>query len=428
MNPEILLGQHVYPGTTCCTADSNETMAVRESARNRNATVQDTNFAHVHLQWFAQDDENKSEDPSEYKKRKAREEGRVAKSQDLSAAIGLILTTGTLAVFAPYMLVNLREMLQWFLSVSIELDISRDAAPIVAVFFRYFLRIMLPVVLVAFFAALFSNLLQVGFLFTTKPIKPDMKKIIPKFGQFFKRMLFSAEGLFNLAKSIGKVLVIGVVVFLNINSEIPKLIRLFSSPMWNSFNYITSLAMRIILQAAILMLAIAVPDYLFQKRQFKKQLMMTKQEVKEEHKMMEGDPLVKSRLRQRMQEILSRNMIANVPNADVVITNPTHYAVALEWKREQMMAPVISAKGMDEVALRIRSIAEENGVPIVENRPLARALHAEAELGDPIPEQFYEAVAAVLAHVSKLDAKARARYTSQASSGSPRSSATVKRP
>lgn len=382
-------------------------------AENSTCFFAESAFSHVHLQWFAQDDENKTEDPSEYKKRKAREEGRVAKSQDLSAAIGLILTTGTLAVFAPYMLSNIREMLQWFLSVSIELDISRDAAPVAAVFFRYFLRIMLPIVVVAFMAALFANLLQVGFLFTTKPIKPDIKKVIPKFGQYFKRTLFSAEGLFNLVKSIGKVILIGVIVFININGEVPTLIRLFSSSMWNSVNYIASLAMRIILQAALLMLAIAVPDYLFQKRQFKKQLMMTKQEVKEEHKMMEGDPLVKSRLRQRMQEILSRNMIANVPKADVVITNPTHYAVALEWRREQMMAPVVSAKGLDEVALRIRAIANENNVPTVENRPLARALYAEAELGDPIPEQFYEAVAAVLAHVSKIDARARARYTGQ---------------
>jgi len=388
----------------------------------------DSPLAFVHLQWFAADDENKTEDPSEYKKRKAREEGRVAKSQDLSSAIGLLLTTATLAAFAPYMLSNLRDMLRWFLTASVQLDITTDSGPVGRVFLTYFANIMLPVVAVAFLSGIFSNLLQVGFLFTTKPIKPDMKKIIPKFGQYFKRVLFSGEGLFNLAKSIGKVLLIAVVVFLNINAEVPKLIHLFSSPMWNSFSLVASLAMRIILQASLLMLAIAVPDFLFQRRQFKKQLMMTKQEVKEEHKMMEGDPLVKSRLRQRMQEILSRNMIVNVPKADVVITNPTHYAIALEWDRALMRAPVVSAKGLDEVALRIRRVAEENNVPTVENRPLARALYAESQLGDPIPEQFYEAVAAVLAHVSKIDAKARARYTNppsgqRESSGSSRPAA-----
>ncbi|OHD18184.1 MAG: flagellar biosynthesis protein FlhB [Spirochaetes bacterium GWD1_61_31] len=376
-------------------------------------------LAGVHLQWFAQDDESKTEDPTEHKKRKAREEGRVPKSQDLTAGIGLILTMGTLAMFGPYMLANLRQMLRWFLEVSVELDITRDGGPIVSVFFYYFLRIMLPVVSVAFVAAIVSNLLQVGFLFTTKPIRPDFKKIVPKFGQFFKRMLFSAEGAFNLIKSIFKVCLIGVIVFVNINGAVPELIRLFTSPLWNSFTYIASLAMRIIFQCTLLLLAIAIPDYLFQRFQFNKQLMMTKQEVKEEHKMMEGDPLVKGRLRRRMQEIAARNMIANVPKADVVITNPTHYAVALEWNRQRMAAPVVSAKGLDEVAQRIKTIARESRVPIVENRPLARALYAESELGDPIPEKFYEAVATVLAHVSKADARARARYLGQAQSAQP---------
>ena len=126
---------------------------------------------------------------------------------------------------------------------------------------------------------------------------------------------------------------------------------------------------------------------------------MSKEEVKEEHKMQEGDPLVKSRLRERMRELLARNMAANVPKADVVITNPTHYAIALEWDREKMVAPVVTAKGVDEMALRIKRIAADNGVPLVENRPLARALYAEVEIGDAIPEKYYQAIAAVLAHV-----------------------------
>jgi flagellar biosynthetic protein FlhB len=126
---------------------------------------------------------------------------------------------------------------------------------------------------------------------------------------------------------------------------------------------------------------------------------MSKEEVKEEHKQQEGDPMVKSRLRERMRELLSRNMAANVPKADVVITNPTHYAIALEWEREKMVAPTVTAKGADEVALRIKRIAMDSGVPIVENRPLARALYADVEIGDAIPEKYYQAIAAVLAHV-----------------------------
>jgi flagellar biosynthetic protein FlhB len=135
-------------------------------------------------------------------------------------------------------------------------------------------------------------------------------------------------------------------------------------------------------------------------------LKMTKEEVKEEHKMQEGDPLVKSRLRERMRELLTKNMAANVPKADVVIANPTHFAIALEWQREKMAAPLVTAKGADEMALRIRHIAEEAGVPVVENRPLARALYADVEIGDSIPEKYYEAIAAVLAHVYAANGEA----------------------
>ncbi len=149
----------------------------------------------------------------------------------------------------------------------------------------------------------------------------------------------------------------------------------------------------------------AIPDYMFQKRQFLERMKMTKQEVKEERKMHEGDPQVKGRLRERMRDLLTRNMAVNVPKADVVITNPTHFAVALEWERESMAAPMVTAKGMDETALRIRRIAEGSRVPVVENRPLARALYAETEIGQTIPEKYYQAIAAVLAHVYALSDK-----------------------
>jgi flagellar biosynthetic protein FlhB len=159
--------------------------------------------------------------------------------------------------------------------------------------------------------------------------------------------------------------------------------------------------------AALLLLGLSIPDYLFQRWQYMESLKMTKQEVKEERKMYEGDPLIKSRLRQRMRELLSRNMAANVPKADVVITNPTHYAVALEWNKDTMPAPMVTAKGADEVAQRIKAIAKESGVPIVENKPLARALYAEVEIGDIIPETYYQAIATVLAHVYKINEERR---------------------
>jgi flagellar biosynthetic protein FlhB len=165
--------------------------------------------------------------------------------------------------------------------------------------------------------------------------------------------------------------------------------------------------MQLLIISALLLLALSIPDMLFQRWQYRESLKMTKQEVKEERKMYEGDPLIKSRLRQRMRELMTRNMVANVPKADVVVTNPTHFAVALEWNQDTMQAPMVTAKGADEVAFRIRKIAADNGVPLVENRPLARALFAETEIGDTVPDIYWEAIAKVLAHVNKINEERR---------------------
>jgi len=286
-------------------------------------------------------------------------------------------------------------------------DIARDSGPLVAAFFAYFARLTLPVAGVAVIGSIFSNVLQVGFVFSVKPITPDFSKIVPRFGQYFRRTLFSIEGLFNFGKSIVKIVIIAFIAFLTIQGEFDRLRRLFEGPFWPMIAYISSLAMRLVIEVAVAMLALAVPDYIFQRRQYMESLKMSKEEVKEERKMQEGDPLVKSRLRERMRELLSRNMAANVPKADVVITNPTHYAVALEWDRDKMAAPTVTAKGADEVAQRIKRIAAESGVPLVENRPLARALYSDVDIGDAIPEKYYQAIAAVLAHVYGAEGESR---------------------
>jgi len=353
----------------------------------------------IHLQWFAAEDEGRTEEPSEYKIRKAREEGRVAKSQEFVAAIGLLLPALTLALLAPYFARTMREMVVFYFSRAASADISRDAAPLAAAFLSYFLRLALPLAAVAVLSALFSNIMQVGFLFSIKPITPDFSRIVPHFGEYLRKTTFSMQGLFSLLKSLAKIAVIGIVAYMSVRDQLDRIMTLFTTPFWTSIQFIGSLAIRLIIQAAIATLLLAIPDYLFQRHQYMESLKMSKEEVKEERKQQEGDPLIKSRLRERMRELLARNMAANVPKADVVITNPTHFAVALEWERERMVAPVVTAKGQDEVALRIRRIAEENQVPVVENRPLARALYADVDIGDAIPEKYYQAIAAVLAHV-----------------------------
>ena len=362
----------------------------------------------IDLQWFAAEDEGRTEEPSEYKIKKAREEGRVAKSQELVGALGLLLPAATLLILAPSMGRTLREMIVFYFSQVSHPDIVGNGSLLAGAFFSYFIKLALPIALVAVVAAIASNVLQVGFLFTLKPLKPDFSKILPRFGQYFKRTLFSIEGLYNLGKTVVKIAIIAFASYLSIKGEIDHLMALFTSPFWTSVKYVASIAIRLVLEVAVLLLVLSVPDYLFQRRRYMESLKMTKEEVKEERKMQEGDPLVKSRLRQRMQELLSKNMAANVPKADVVIANPTHFAVALEWDREKMLAPVVTAKGQDQLALRIRKIAEESGVPVVENRPLARALYADVEIGDAIPDKYYQAIAAVLAHVYSANGEAEA--------------------
>lgn len=355
----------------------------------------------IDLQWFAAEDEGRTEEPSEYKIRKAREEGRVPKSQELVGALVLLMPALAILFLSKSMLRTSIELIRFFLERAIELDPTRDAI-VAKAFFSYFVRLALPIMAVSVVTAVLANVLQTGFLFTTKPLTPNFSKIVPHFGKFFQR-IFSVEGLFNFAKSIVKMAIIGIVAYMVVSSEIARLTNLQTASLWASVTLVSSLAMRLLIICALLLIALSVPDLLFQRWQYTESLKMTKQEVKEERKMYEGDPLIKGRLRQRMRELLSRNMAANVPKADVVITNPTHFAVALEWNRESMSAPVVTAKGADEVALRIRKIAEDNDVPVVENRPLARALFADTEIGDTVPEQYYQAIAIVLAHVYKLN-------------------------
>lgn len=357
----------------------------------------------IDLQWFAAEDEGRTEDPTELKTRKAREEGRVAKSQELNGAIVLLLPVVSLMFFAPGMIRTFAEMLRFYLLRCTTMEPTDPA--LWSALVRYFAKLALPVTITAMVAGVASNILQNGgFIFSTKPITPQFSRVSPNFGRFFSR-IFSGEGLFNLAKSLVKVAVIALVCYTTIRDQLPKLVSMLNSGLWQSIAFIATMTSRLLLTAAMIFLAISIPDYIFQRRQFIESLKMSKQEIKEEYKETEGDPLVKNRLRQRMRELLSQNMAVNVPKADVIITNPTHFAVAIQWDRATMRAPMVTAKGADQLALRIRQIARDSDVPIIENRPLARALYAEVEIGDMIPDEYYQALAVILARVYALDSR-----------------------
>jgi flagellar biosynthetic protein FlhB len=355
------------------------------------------------LQWFAAEDEGRTQDPTEVTYRRAREEGRVAKSQELIGALGLLLPALAIFFLAPGMLRTCTEMLRFFFTRVNELDPVNDRV-VAGLFFSYFARLVLPILAVAVAAALFSNMVQTGgLLFTTKPIVPDFSRVLPRFGRYFQRTLFSIEGVVNFIKSIAKMAIIGMVAFFVIRSRIYELANLQKAELWTGISLIASLAARMLIISALLLLLISIPDYLFQRWQFRESLKMTREQAKEELKQDEGDPQIRSRLRARYRELLTRDMLAKVPQADVVITNPTHYSVALEYNRGEMEAPMVTAKGEDDLAMRIREIARENGVPVVPHPPLTRVLYSETEVGDIVPVKYWNVVILFLGKFFNMD-------------------------
>jgi len=261
---------------------------------------------------------------------------------------------------------------------------------------------LLPVMAVAMIVAMFSNFLQFGFLFTTETMKLDLKKIDPIKGI---KKIISLRAIVNLIKSLLKVAFIGSVTGMIIWMNLDDVLSLsFHSP-WDTLTTVAKLAAMMGIASAIALLIIAILDYIYEKFEYEKQLRMSKQDIKDEYKNMEGDPLIKSKIKQRQREMAMRRMMQEVPKADVVITNPTHYAVALRYDDGSMDAPKVVAKGADFVAQKIKMIAKENDIVMVENRPLARALYDQVEIGEEVPEEFFKAVAEILAYVYRIKRK-----------------------
>ena len=355
------------------------------------------------LQWFAAEDEGRTFEPTEATYRRAREEGRVPKSQELVSALGLLLPALTLVLLAPWMLRTCVEMLRFFFMMVNELDpaIDRHTA---LIFANYFLRLTVPVFIVAMVAAVFSNLIQFRFHIATKPLEPDFSKVLPKFGQYFGK-IFSVEGIFKFLQSVIKMGVIGFVAYFIISSEFHKLANLQTVGLWESFSLIASMAARMLIITALLLLILSVPDVFFQNWQFRQSLKMTRESAKEEVKQDEGDQETRRRLRNRYRDMLSQNIHSAVSKADVVITNPTHYSVALQYDAERMEAPEVVAKGEDELAFKIREIAKENNIPVVSHPPLTRTLYNETEVGDQIPIRYWNVVAMVVGKFFSFEQK-----------------------
>lgn len=258
------------------------------------------------------------------------------------------------------------------------------------------LIILLPILLIGFAVAFISDLFQVKWRPTTKPLQPKFSKLNPLNG--FKK-IFSAQSLVELVKSITKILLIALVSYSYIKDKGALLYALYDMSMMQAVNLIGETVIDLGIRISAIYMIIAGADFMYQKYKFKNDMKMTKQEVKEEYKNAEGDPEIKGKIKARMREASQRRMMQAIPKADVVITNPTHYAVAIQYDTEVAPAPIVVAKGSDYLAQKIKEIARENNIEIVEDKPLARMLYANVDVDKQIPPELYQAVAEVLAMV-----------------------------
>ena len=364
------------------------------------------------LQFFAKDGPGgqKTEPASQKKLDDARKKGQIAKSKDLSGSVGMLAAFITLRFSMGYMGKKLQEsMVSNYNRIG---DMTGDAVEqnelvpyfsnIMSEGFKTILLTILPLLLVGFVVAFVADALQAKWKVTAEPMKPKLSKISPASG--IKR-IFSIKTIVTLLKSIAIVAVCVIVTYNKLKKEIGFLFNLYDLTIEDTLYYMGTLIFNIGLTIAIIYLVIGVADLIFEKFKFRDEMKMTKQEVKEEWKNTEGSPEVKNKQRRRMQEASRRRMMQAVPEADVVITNPTHFAVALKYEPNSGQAPIVVAKGADYVAQKIKETARDADVEIVENKPLARMLYYNVELNAAIPPELYQAVADVLVYVMKLKGK-----------------------
>lgn len=342
----------------------------------------------------------KTEKASPKKKRDAREKGEVHKSADLVSALMLFLLFGALKAGYDGFAEAMRDFLRRALSPTVAERAAHMTSLTAVTEYRdvlfTVLPIGLPILLTAAACGILVHVVQTGPLFVSAKLKPNFGKINPING--FKR-IFSSATLVELAKSILKVVILAWIIYKYLRSGMNSFARLIYVDVGSAFSQALSACFTMGMMIGLALIALAAVDVLYQWWKFEKDLRMTKQEVKEENKQTEGDPQIKGKIRQKQRKMSAMRMMRRLPEADVVVANPTHFAVALRYKRAEDKAPVVVAKGKDHLALRIREKAAEYRIRIVENKPVARALYASCEVGDEIPPELYQAIADILIYV-----------------------------
>lgn len=350
------------------------------------------------------DNGDKTEKATPKRRKDARSEGQLCRSPDLSGALVLIVMFGGLKILGGSMVTGMEEIIVRFLSV-----VAKENEVTVAALFPLSIEVGLkalaiaaPIMAVSLVMGLATNYMQIGIVKLKEPFKMKFERINPVNG--FKNM-FSMRSAVNLLKSVIKLTVLIYILYGQLKKIVPEFPVLMTSDLEVSIKYMIDNIFSISFKLAMAYVFIGAFDYLYQRWDYEKSLRMSKEEIKEEFKQTEGDPKIKGKIKQKQQQMSMLRMMAEVANADVVITNPTHYAVALKYDEQQAGAPVVLAKGKDFVALKIKEKAKENYIKMIENKPLAQALYATVEIGQEIPPEFYAAVAEILAEIYRLKRK-----------------------
>jgi flagellar biosynthetic protein FlhB len=358
---------------------------------------------------MAIDKEGKTEEPTGRRLEDTKKKGDVPRSRDLVSSIGLLFTIFFFVLFMPYFGSTLVMFMRKYFNSAADWTITASTASSYGGdFFGIYLKLVLPLFMLLIIVAFMVEVVQNGGI---KIISENLRVKWEKFFVFaeiprgLKKILGSAEALFELFKSLVKVVAIGFIAYISIAGDIPALLQLPGMPVGDILNKMGLVLLKLTFAVTLFLLVLAVLDYLWQRFRYKKKLKMSKQDIKDEFKQTEGDPQIKSRQRQIQFRWALRRMMAEVPEADVVITNPTHYAAALKYEYKKMQSPKLVAKGKDLIAERIKQVAREHDVPIVENPPVARAVYASVDIGEFIPRELFKPIAEILAYIYKLKGK-----------------------
>lgn len=346
------------------------------------------------------DESQKTEDPTPKKIEESRKKGQVALSREVNNWVMLFTGTILLMAFADNMFAGLSEFSRVLIANAHDVPSgSGGVGDVLRVSFKEVMLVLALPLMVLMAAAFLGPFVQIGPLFSAESIKPDFAKVSPLKGV---KRLFSMRSMMEFAKGILKLSTVSIVGAIIVYPYYGKLEHMIGLPMPLFLDELQEITVRLMVGILVVLVVVAVIDLVFQRYDHNKKLRMTKQEVKDEYKQTEGDPHVKAKLRGLRSERARQRMIQNVPEADVVITNPTHYSIALKYRPGEMDAPICLAKGIDEVALRIREVAKEHDIVLFENKPLARALYDVVEIDEPIPTEQYKAVAEVISYVFKV--------------------------